>query len=53
MKKNRSFCKTLLLTAGLNLLLLGNLYLFSLLVHAEPGQALLFLTVTLLLTVGI
>ena len=53
MKKNHSILKALLLTAGLNLLLLGDLYLFSHLVHKESGQALLFLTVTLLLTVGI
>ena len=53
MKKNRSILKALLLTAGLNLLLLGDLYLFSHLVHKESGQALLFLSVTLILTTGI
>ena len=53
MKKNRSILKALLLTAGLNILLEGDLYLFSHLVHKESGQALLFLTVTLLLTTGI
>ena len=53
MKKNRSILKTLCLTAGLNILLTGDLYLFSHLVHRESGQALLLLSVTLLLTVGV
>lgn len=53
MKKNRSFLRTLLLTAGLNILLTGDLYLFSRLIHTELGQALLFLSVTLILTTGV
>ena len=53
MKKNRSVLKTLCLTAGLNILLTADLYLFSLLVDHQLGQALLFLSVTLILTVGI
>ena len=53
MKKNRPILKTIGITAGLNLLLLIHLYLFSLLVEKELGQALLFLSVTLILTVGI
>ena len=53
MKKNRSILKTLLITTGLNILLAGDLFLFSRLVHTMHGQALLFLSVTLLMTVGV
>ena len=53
MKKVRSILLSLGITIGLNLLLTGDLYLFSHLVHKESGQALLFLSVTLILTTGI
>ena len=53
MKKLRSILLSLGITIGLNLLLTGDLYLFSHLVHKESGQALLFLSVTLILTTGI
>ena len=53
MKKNRSILKAIGLTTGLNLLLLGDLYLFSRLVHRELGQALLFLSATLILSTGL
>ena len=52
MKKNHSILKTLGITAGLNLIITGDLYLFSHLIHKQTGQALLFLSVTLLLTAG-
>lgn len=53
MKKFFSILKSLGITAGMNLLLLGILLLFSRMVHREIGQALLFLSVTLLLTLGV
>ena len=53
MKKLYSIPKALAVTAGLDLLLLGILLLFTHMVHKESGQALLFLTITLLLTTGI
>ena len=53
MKKVRSILLSLGITIGLNLLLTGDLYLFSHLVHKESGQALLFLSVTLILTAGV
>ena len=53
MKKLYSIPKALAVTAGLDLLLLGLLLLFTHMVHKESGQALLFLTITLLLTTGI
>jgi hypothetical protein len=53
MKHFLSILKSLGITAGLDLLMTGSLYLFSHMVHRESGQALLFLTVTLLLTTGL
>ena len=53
MKKNHSILKALGITAGLNLLLTADLYLFSRLIDKQIGQASLFLSVTLLLTVGV
>lgn len=54
MKKNLlALLKSLCITVGLNLLLAGIYILFSHLVGKESGQALLFLCVTLLLTVGV
>ena len=54
MKRNlfallKSFC----ITVGLNILLAGILILFSRLVQEELGQALLFLSVSLLMTLGV
>ena len=45
--------KSLCVTVGLNLLLLGVFLLFSHMVHEELGQALLFLVTSLLLCVGV
>lgn len=53
MKKNYSILKALGITAGLNLLMSADLYLFSHFVHKQSGQALLFLSVILLLTAGV
>ncbi len=53
--KSKSFCilNTLGITAGLNILLLATMLLFSHMVHRELGQALLLLLVSLLLTVAV
>ncbi len=54
MKRNLlALLKSLCVTVGLNILLAGILILFSHLVHKETGQALLFLSVSLLLTLGV
>ncbi|MBQ7910728.1 MAG: hypothetical protein IJ363_08085 [Clostridia bacterium] len=53
MKHFLSILKALGITAGLDILMTGALYLFSHMVHRELGQALLFLTVTLLLITGV
>ena len=53
MKHSLSILKSLGITAGLNILLLGLILLFTLMVKNEGGQALLFLSLTLLLTLGI
>lgn len=53
MKKLYSIPKALGITAGLNILLLGLLLLFTHMVHKESGQTLLFLSLTLLLTLGL
>ncbi len=45
--------KSLCITVGLNLLLTGLFILFSHMVHKELGQALLFLSVSLLMAVGV
>ena len=45
--------KSLCITVGLNLLLMGLFILFSHMVHKELGQALLFLIVSLLMAVGV
>ena len=45
--------KSLCITVGLNFLLTGVYLLFSLMVHKEIGQALLFLVTALLLCVGV
>ena len=45
--------KSLCITVGLNLLLMGLFILFSHMVHKELGQALLFLSVSLLMAVGV
>lgn len=52
MKKNHPILKTLGITAGLNLVITGDLYLFSHLIRNQTGQALMFLSVTLLLVAG-
>ena len=54
MKKNLlALLKSLCITVGLNLLLMGLFILFSHMVHKELGQALLFLSVSLLMAVGV
>lgn len=54
MKRNLlALIKSLCITAGLNLLLMGLFILFSHMVHKELGQALLFLSVSLLMAVGV
>jgi hypothetical protein len=52
MKKKYPILKTLGITAGLNLVITGDLYLFSHLIRNQTGQALLFLSITLLLIAG-
>lgn len=49
----RAILRAIIITVGLNLLYAGVMILFSHLVHRESGQALLFLTVTLLLLVAV
>ena len=53
MKKLYSIPKAVAVTVGLNLLLLVVLFLFTKPIQREIGQALLFLTLTLLLTAGV
>ena len=53
MKHSLSILKSLGITAGLNILLLGLILLFTRMVKNEGGQALLFLSLTLLLTLGL
>lgn len=53
MKKLYSIPKAVAVTVGLNLLLLVVLFLFIKPIQSELGQALLFLTLTLLLTAGV